>query len=96
MTAITLARRGPLTCVSSMSPGAADRLAYRRPYAPHYSLPNKSDRSRRTLYLVLQRASTGGPDRAEYNRMKRAYNPPVGKIVDLQGLRTPNGIFYRE
>lgn len=28
-------------------------------------IPNKSDRPRRTLYLVLQRASTGGPDRAD-------------------------------
>lgn len=65
-------------------------------YAPHYSLPNKSDRSRRTLYLVFQRASTGGPDRAEYNRMKRAYNPPEGKVSELEDLKAPNGIFYRE
>ncbi|KAA3441912.1 phytanoyl-CoA dioxygenase family protein [Mesorhizobium sp. SARCC-RB16n] len=65
-------------------------------YAPHYSLPNKSNRSRRTLYLVFQRASTDGPTRAEYNRMKRAYNPPEGKLPDLDSLKVPNGIFYRD
>ncbi|MER9732052.1 phytanoyl-CoA dioxygenase family protein [Mesorhizobium sp. M0217] len=52
-------------------------------YAPHYSRPNKSNRSRRTLYLVFQRASTGGPTRAEYNVLKRALNPPEGKVADL-------------
>ncbi|MHB0773080.1 phytanoyl-CoA dioxygenase family protein [Bradyrhizobium sp. 1.29L] len=65
-------------------------------YAPHYSLPNKSNRPRRALYLVFQRASTGGPTRAEYMRMKRAYNPPEGKLSDLENLNTPNGIFYRD
>ncbi|KPA89291.1 MULTISPECIES: phytanoyl-CoA dioxygenase family protein [Pseudomonas] len=65
-------------------------------YAPHYSLPNKSDRSRRTLYLVYQRASTGGPTRDEYNAMKRAYNPPEGRVSDLDNLKPSNGIFYRD
>ncbi|WP_192356058.1 phytanoyl-CoA dioxygenase family protein [Mesorhizobium mediterraneum] len=65
-------------------------------YAPHYSLPNKSNRSRRTLYLVFQRASTGGPTRAEYNVLKRALNPPEGKVADLDKLKPPNGIFYRD
>lgn len=65
-------------------------------YAPHYSLPNKSDRSRRVIYLVFQRASTGGPTRAEYNALKRAYNPPENKVSDLENLKLPNGIFYRE
>lgn len=65
-------------------------------YAPHYSQPNKSDRSRRTLYLVFQRASTGGPTRAEYNRMKRAYNPPEGRVADMDNLKVSNGIFYRD
>ncbi|MER8581463.1 phytanoyl-CoA dioxygenase family protein [Mesorhizobium sp. M1423] len=64
-------------------------------YAPHYSRPNKSNRSRRTLYLVFQRASTGGPTRAEYNVLKRALNPPEGKVADLDKLKPPNGIFYR-
>ncbi|WP_024521049.1 phytanoyl-CoA dioxygenase family protein [Bradyrhizobium sp. Tv2a-2] len=65
-------------------------------YAPHYSLPNKSDRSRRALYLVFQRASSGGPTRAEYNRMKRAYNPPEDGVSDLENLKLPNGILYRD
>ncbi|MDX8441391.1 phytanoyl-CoA dioxygenase family protein [Mesorhizobium australafricanum] len=65
-------------------------------YAPHYSRPNKSNRSRRTLYLVFQRASTGGPSRAEYNVLKRALNPPEGKVADLDNLKPPNGIFYRD
>lgn len=65
-------------------------------YTPHYSLPNKSDRSRRTLYLVYQRDSTGGPSRAEYNAMKRAYNPPEGRVADLDNLKPSNGIFYRD
>nr|WP_287261421.1 phytanoyl-CoA dioxygenase family protein [Mesorhizobium sp.] len=65
-------------------------------YAPHYSLPNKSNRSRRTLYLVFQRASTGGPTRAEYNVLKRVLNPPEGKVADLDKLKPPNGIFYRD
>ncbi|WCM23160.1 phytanoyl-CoA dioxygenase family protein [Paraburkholderia bryophila] len=64
-------------------------------YAPHYSQPNKSNRSRRTLYLVFQRASTGGPTRAEYNKLKRAYNPPEGKESDMHDLKPSNGIFYR-
>ncbi|MER8421726.1 phytanoyl-CoA dioxygenase family protein [Mesorhizobium sp. M1329] len=65
-------------------------------YAPHYSRPNKSNRSRRTLYLVFQRASTGGPTRAEYNVLKRALNPPEGRVADLDKLKPPNGIFYRD
>ncbi len=65
-------------------------------YAPHYSLPNKSDRSRRAIHLVFQRASTGGPTRTEYNRMKRAYNPPEEAVADLENLKIPNGIFYRD
>ncbi|MGY5810070.1 phytanoyl-CoA dioxygenase family protein [Rhizobium sp. LEGMi198b] len=65
-------------------------------YAPHYSKPNKSENSRRVIYLVFQRASTGGPTRAEYNKLKRAYNPPEGKVSDIDELKPPNGIFYRE
>ncbi|AMP02685.1 phytanoyl-CoA dioxygenase family protein [Collimonas pratensis] len=65
-------------------------------YAPHYSEPNKSDRSRRTLYLVFQRESTAGPNRTEYNAMKRAYNPPEEKDYDINDLRPSNGIFYRD
>lgn len=64
-------------------------------YTPHYSMPNKSDRSRRTLYLVYQRMATGGPTRDEYNAMKRAYNPPEGREADLENLKPSNGIFYR-
>ncbi|WP_271500899.1 phytanoyl-CoA dioxygenase family protein [Bradyrhizobium sp. CCBAU 11357] len=59
-------------------------------YAPHYSLPNKSDRSRRAIHLAFQRASTGGPTRTECNRMKRAYNPPEGAVADLEHLKLPN------
>nr|WP_292490938.1 phytanoyl-CoA dioxygenase family protein [Mesorhizobium sp.] len=62
-------------------------------YAPHYSQPNKSNCSRRTLYLVFQRASTGGPTRAEYNVLKRALSPPEGKVADLDKLKPPNRIF---
>ena len=65
-------------------------------HAPHYSRPNHSDRSRRTLYLVFQRDSTGGPSRDEYNLMKRAYNPPESRTIDIDNLKPSNGIFYRE
>nr|WP_292492328.1 phytanoyl-CoA dioxygenase family protein [Mesorhizobium sp.] len=64
-------------------------------YAPHYSQPNKRNRSRRTLYLVFQRASTGGPTRAEYNVLKRALNPPEGRVADLDNS-SPQTAFFIE
>lgn len=64
-------------------------------YAPHYSKPNKSENSRRVIYLVFQRASTGGPTRAEYNKLKRAYNPPEGKVSNIDELKPPNGFLSR-
>lgn len=65
-------------------------------YAPHYSKPNKSNLPRRVIYLAFQRASSHGPTRAEYNAMKRAYNPPEKKVSDINNLKVSNGIFYRE
>lgn len=66
-------------------------------YVPHYSEPNKSNSSRRVIYLVYQRQSTlGFTSRKEYNERKRALMPPEGKNVDINNLKKINGIFYRE
>ncbi|ACE94056.1 MULTISPECIES: phytanoyl-CoA dioxygenase family protein [Rhizobium] len=98
----------PMDAGGVMYPEVADRLAWEPvtwkagdififdDYAPHYSKPNKSENSRRVIYLVFQRASTGGPTRAEYNKLKRAYNPPEGKVSNIDELKPPNGIFYRD
>lgn len=66
-------------------------------YVPHYSEPNKSNNSRRTMYLVFQRESTQGfSSRKEYNARKREVMPPEGKNIDINNLKKINDIFYRD
>lgn len=45
-------------------------------FLPHYSEDNKSDRSRRAMYITYNKFSEGGDRRADYYKSKREAFPP--------------------
>lgn len=45
-------------------------------YLPHYSEPNRSDKSRRALYITYNREAEGGSRRTDYFQDKREKFPP--------------------
>ncbi len=45
-------------------------------YLPHYSEPNRTDRSRRAIFITYNKAAEGGSKRQEYYQDKREKFPP--------------------